>query len=245
VGVLVAGVENFFEERSIGTMEGAVGVSMEGGPGYHLFYFPDLKKGTGAHVVTGISGSIQSHTYYDKVTLATAESIKSLGIHDPFALIRYEVSCGSESYIDYAFVMTVMERLDGTPAYPLHMTEVMADLFLRNEKILKKRADEIEKALEVLREQFKAKGAEIRKETSIFPLAYWKDDGLEVTIQTLFREMEYGWGCPIQTPEPCSALSMVITVENNSSFRVDRNGKVLKMTAAPLQSYSQGSLPPP
>jgi hypothetical protein len=250
IGVIAVGMNAYFEEASggvMGTMKDVAGVSVEGSPGYHMFYVPDPEGGATVDVLTGYSSSgIPATSHYEHVTLATAKSLKMIGIEDPFTLVVLEANCGDEGSLGPSFVVTRLIRLGGTEDYPLNLSAVVKDLLAKNEDFLNEMKPEIDEEIAARKEEvFKHKGAGMKSDRTVIPLVSWEGDHLVVTIRSIIVETEMGWGCPIQTQDPCAAASARITVECSVTYSVDRKGNVIDTEKAPLTGSAEGLQPPP
>ena len=250
VGVLVSGIDEIFQAQKIGTAPDAFGVIMNSDMRYRVFFFPDKASGSNAYVVTGGQGSIQQHKSYKKVTLATVESMKSLGIHDPYALVRFEVNCGDGETIGPTFVMTKMKRLDGTSGYPLDLTSVIQDILKRSEELLAEKESEIE---ELLAKQRETPPFQVHKRyTTVMPFIFWQDERLVVSIRSRVIEDERLWSSPLpdkqafgpggaNAPKYLSARSMV---EFIVTFTVTKDGTIESIEPSE-PTHSLTSYPPP
>jgi hypothetical protein len=247
IGVLATGLDSYWQEMSIGTMAGAMGLSMDGEQGYRLFYFLDPKKKAGAPG-TGGAGSDCSRKInsFDRITMATAKTIKNLGIDVPYALVRLEVNCGDDQNAGGMFVVTRMKRLDGTMKYPLDVTKAVTEALDGSTKYLEGKKPEIDKLLAELKPQvgFGVGDAETKRSTDVLPFVAWKDDRLVIRVRTRVVDTQLGWGCPVQTEEPCAAVSGKATVELNVTTTVDRKGSVVGTETSPPTTSVQ-NFPPP
>ncbi|MFH1437266.1 MAG: hypothetical protein ABIJ56_16275 [Pseudomonadota bacterium] len=250
VGVLVNGIGEILQAQKIGTAADAFGVIVDGDMRYRVFFFPDNVSGSGAYVVTGSQGGIQQHRSFGKVTLATMESMKNLGIHDPYALVRFEINCGDDEEMGHTFVMTDMKRLDGTSEYPLDLTAVIKDILKRSEDLLAEKESEIEELLARQREAGPFQVDERR--TIVLPFIYWQDERLVASIRSRVIEDERLLSSPLpdkQAPGPAGAnapkyLSARSMVEFSVTFTVTKDGTIESIEPSePTHSFTV--YPPP
>jgi hypothetical protein len=250
IAVIAVGMDDYFEQASggtTGTVKDVAGASIDGSPGYHMFYVPDPEGGTTVDVLTGYSSSgIPATSHYEHVTLATKQSLKLIGIEDPFTLVLLEANCGDEGSLGPSFVVTRLVRLGGTEDYPLNVSAAVKDLLARNEDFLAEVKPEIDKEIAAGKEEtFKHEGAGITSDRTVLPLVHWEGDHLVVQIRSITVVTEMGWGCPIQTKDPCAAASARIRVECAVTFTVDRKGAVTGVEKTPPTSSAEGLQPPP
>lgn len=116
------------------------------GHSYRWVYVPVERNPTvrGLTIPVGVRGEMAT---YDKLSLAAPDTVRSLGITTPYALVEVEVNGGRGSPGGEVIVATSMRRLDTTKEYPLDVNDVIAALRQKYADDLRDRTAEIDESL--------------------------------------------------------------------------------------------------
>lgn len=136
IGVMVSDVAAVMQHDGRGGPPDAIAFSRNLGS-YRWVYAVDPDKPiiTNLQVKTGADG--KQIKVYPKLGMANARLLAGFKIDVPYALVEMEVNDGLGAPADEGFVGTTMKRIDGTKAYPLNVTRVVADLKKKYEEYKK------------------------------------------------------------------------------------------------------------
>lgn len=124
IGVLNAGIAPTLAEEGRSAPEGALGFAHKSF-GYHLLYIAMLTGGDDLELKVGDGSSSRQ---FRGLKLATVEDLSRLGLKELPCLVEIEVNEGLGSPGDGAFFASKIRRLDGTPAFPASVPEILRNL---------------------------------------------------------------------------------------------------------------------
>ncbi len=183
VGVLVSDVRAFMAHEGRGGPPDAMGFST-GGNSYRWIYVPALK---GQPLISNLQVNVGEKPgkvkVYPALNMANATEVKRWDIAVPCALVEVEVNDGLGSPAQEGFVATKMKRLDGTAAYPLRLTDVVADLRKRYKRHLEARQKKIDDEMEAVKKDV-LKGRKVTgpKQSSELMYLTWLPDSKHVKV---------------------------------------------------------------
>lgn len=199
---------------------------------------------------------------FDRLSMASPETVKKWDVPGTFALVEVEVNDGLGSPPDDSFVATKMRRLDGTAEFPLKVDEVIADLRRKYDDHLRETAGPVDEAMAkaaaaALKDR-KPTGPRERRDV-MFVTWLPETDRLRVHFRTIMTDGEYQYangikidlGGAIPTMKAGSGVTAPsrlpnglkygkqFGVEFGLAFEVAKSGKVEKTLALPMESFQK------
>jgi hypothetical protein len=264
IGVLVSDVKAVMCREGRSGPSDALGFS-RGGDSYRWVYVPVKEKpGLGTLVVPAGEKGEKTKQFHN-LSLATPQTVRQLGITQPYTLVEVEVNGGLGSPAEESFVATHIQVLDGTEKFPLKVAEVMNQLHRRYEAYLQKEQKEIEATLKEA--QKKALGERKptgSRETSQLVYVAWlpETQQLRVTFQTRVSDGAYSYGRGIEPARKDGPRSQVVPdgakpaqsqgvrfgtmfcVELGMTYKVSKTGKLERSQPEPIRVFIE-EIPPP
>jgi hypothetical protein len=273
VGVLVSDVVRFMATEGRSSRADAQGFSA-GGNSYRWIYVPDNVNPAIRNFRVKIGAKGEGSKIYPGLSMCAPPAVRTTwGIDVPYALVEAQVNDGEGAPAEQTFVATNMKRLDGTPAFPAKLPDVVNDLKKRYAASLKDRQKKIDEALaEVQKKHLKNRKVTGPKQTEeLFYITYLPDSQrVRVCFRTKisdgsYQYMDVGRGRPIPLPVPPRdkgpffrpppppppfpgfkvRYGLTFGVELGLAYEVDKNGKVVKIEKLAVESFAQETPPPP
>jgi hypothetical protein len=213
IGVMVSDVAAVMGHDGRSGPQDAIAFSRNLGS-YRWVYTVDEKTPiiTGLQVKTGEQGNAVK--VYPKLNMANAKQLQAFKIDTPYTLVEMEVNDGLGAPADEGFVGTNMRRLDGTKAYPLNVTKVVADLKKKYEEHKKTNAAAFDTALTAAQKKWlKEQKPTGPREVKDLMYLSWdaKAETLRVHFHTKFSDGAYNevdGGANIDRPFPLPPLQV-------------------------------------
>ncbi len=262
VGLLVSDVAAKMGHEGRSGPQDAMGFSVNGNS-YRWVYVPVEKNPLITRLNVHVGEKGDRIKVYPQLSMANAQTVQQWKIDVPYALVEVEVNDGDGAPAEEGFVATNMTRLDGTPAYPFKITEVLADIKKRHATWESEQAKKIDAAMsdaanKVLKQGDKVTGP--REKSELFYITWLPDrERLRIHFRTTLTDgaYKYGGGAEIDDPRlppirPIKPLGPALPVKPGALVKplpikpaIRVKPAVQPQPAVPAQKGGLAAFPPP
>jgi hypothetical protein len=262
IGVLAGNARKVIEEEGRSGPVDALYFSISG-DSYRWVYVPVAEKPAIGVLTMPVGEKGEESQKFEKLSLATPETVKRWGISKPYTLVKVEVNGGKGSPTTDRFVATKLAVLEGTDGYTLGVTNVVKELTTKFQKML----DEPDgrAAIDAGMRDAETKAARTQKptskrETSETIYITWEPRSerllvefhVQITVGVIgsgrgAEPVRHGQpGAPPNPPQtgPATYLEKALGIETAIVFEVDKTGKEVTHQFSPVQPFEK-VFPPP
>jgi hypothetical protein len=267
VGVLLGDARGVLAEEGRSGPPDVLCFSSGGGP-YRWVYIPVPGKPTIGTLSIPVGEKGKASHKFDRLSMATRETVKPFGVTELYTLVRVEVNGGRGSPATDRFVATKLEVLDGTAEYPIHVAVEIEKLKIKARSILSEEGQRLAIENGMTRAETQAaKGQKQsgKRETTETIYVTWGPRSERLLPERLLVEVHTrvsdgvlrpGLGTePIRKgqpgaprnpplPGPATLYGTLFGVETGVVFEVDETGHELSHRILPVRPFVK-ELPPP
>jgi hypothetical protein len=265
IGVLVFDAQPVLAIESRGGPENQMCFGV-GGNSYRWIYLPVEDKPAISFLYLPV-GEKGERKRFDKLSLASTDTLKPIGIRAKYALVEVEVNAGLGSPASDSFAATKIKLLDGSMEYPLEVEKSVEELRKKYDDYLRDEGRKIDAAIvEAAEKYLKDEKPTGPRERSDLMFLTWMPDSerLRVHFRTRIFDGAYkyagglnidlGPAVPAKVTKPGDIppprlpnglrYGKQYGIEFGAAYEVSKSGKLERTLILPIESF-QNDLPMP